>query len=181
IANPKNYSAVDIEHLYIRRTKISPEVRDQIGNRWADRGPSVPLRCPATSMEETIFAELTDVWLAGKWSDEPLRGQERLFPYTLLKSFLSSHRALAETVKERLKKVAGVEHTALERLAELTTGMSDADSAKLARLVAELKAIGVGPGSTARAVVFSERLPTLKWLAKVVPGVLGLKPNAVSL
>ena len=46
-----------------------------------------------------------------------------------------------------------------------------ADSAKLRRLIAELRDIGVGPGSTARAVVFSERVPTLKWLAEVVPAM----------
>jgi SNF2 family DNA or RNA helicase len=31
IADPKDYSAADIEHLYLRRTKVSPEVSDQIG------------------------------------------------------------------------------------------------------------------------------------------------------
>jgi ERCC4-related helicase len=181
IADPKNYSAKDIERLYLRRTKISPEVRDQIGNRWADRGPSVPLPCPATLVEEKIFAELTEVWLAGAWGDGPPRGQDRLFPYTLLKSFLSSHRALAATVAERLKKAAGSERIALQRLAELTGQMSNKDSAKLTRLVDELRRIGVGPGSDTRVVVFSERVPTLKWLAEVVPRQLGLKPGAVRL
>ncbi len=181
IADPKNYSAKDIERLYLRRTKISPEVRDQIGNRWADRGPSVPLECAATDREEDIFAELTEVWLAGTWGDGPLRGQDRLFPYTLLKSFLSSHRALAATVSERLKKAAGSERIALQRLAELTGHMSNQDSAKLTRLVAELRTIGVGPGSDTRVVIFSERVPTLKWLAEVVPRQLGLKPGAVRL
>ena len=179
IADPNDYSAANIEHLYIRRTKISPEVRDQIGNRWADRGPSVPLHCSATPAEEKVFAELTEVWLAGQWTDEPLRGQDRLFPYTLLKAFLSSHRALDATVKARLKGAAGPERAALERLAGLTTAMSDADSAKLRCLTDELRDIGIGPGSTARAVVFSERVPTLKWLAEVVPAALKLKPGAV--
>ena len=92
-------------------------LRDQIGDRWADRGPSLPVQCPATSAEELIFAELTEVWLAGKWSDEPLRGLDRLFPYTLLKSFLSSHRGLAETVAARRRKAAA---TGTERDASFT-------------------------------------------------------------
>ncbi|MCW6003761.1 DEAD/DEAH box helicase [Micromonospora sp. CPCC 205371] len=179
IADPKNYEAKDIAHLYLRRTKISPEVRDQIGDRWADRGPSQPLHCVATDAEERIFSELTEVWLAGKWSDQPLRGMDRLFPYTLLKSFLSSHVALAATVAERRKKATGAEDAALARLAELSSAMSDNDSAKLERLVTELKEIGVKPGSATRAVVFSERVPTLKWLATVVPGRLGLGSAAV--
>ncbi|MEU7994736.1 helicase-related protein [Micromonospora sp. NPDC049060] len=179
IANPKDYRADDIAHLYLRRTKISPEVRDQMGDRWADRGPSEAAYCPATPIEEQVFDELTDVWLAGKWSDEAITGQHRLFPYTLLKSFLSSHRALHETVTNRRRKATGAERAALDRLAELTSAMTEADSSKLTHLVAELRKIGVGRGSDTRAVVFSERVPTIKWLAEVVPGLLGLKPAAV--
>ncbi|MCZ7374900.1 helicase-related protein [Micromonospora sp. WMMC250] len=179
IANEKDYQARDIAHLYLRRTKISPEVRDQIGDRWADRGPSQALHCEASDREERVFDELTDVWLAGKWSDEPVTGQHRLFPYTLLKSFLSSHRALHETVTNRRKKATGTERAALDRLAELTSAMTDQDSSKLQRLVDELRDIGVGKNSSTRAVVFSERPPTIKWLAEVVPGLLGLRPNAI--
>ncbi|MEH0972798.1 helicase-related protein [Micromonospora sp. CPCC 205546] len=179
IANPKDYRADDIAHLYLRRTKISPEVRDQMGDRWADRGPSQAVHCPATPIEEQVFDELTDVWLAGKWSDETITGQHRLFPYTLLKSFLSSHRALHETVTNRRRKATGAERVALDRLAELTSAMTDADSSKLTHLVAQLREIGVGRGSDTRAVVFSERVPTIKWLAEVVPGMLGLKSAAV--
>ncbi|MFY1668990.1 helicase-related protein [Plantactinospora sp. WMMB334] len=180
ITDPDDYSAADIAHLYLRRTKISPEVRDQIGTRWADRGPSRALHCPASDAEERIFAELTEVWLAGEWTDGPIRGQERLFPYTLLKSFLSSHVALAATVRNRSAKAAGRERMALDRLAELTAAITDDDSGKLATLVEVLRdEIGVGPGSPVRAVVFSERVPTLKWLAEVVPRRLGLKPSAV--
>lgn len=179
IANERDYEARDIAHLYLRRTKISPEVRDQIGDRWADRGPSQAVHCPAGPIEEQIFAELTDVWLAGKWSDEAITGQHRLFPYTLLKSFLSSHRALHETVTNRRKKATGAERAALDRLAELTSAMTDRDSSKLQKLVGELKKIGVGKGSDTRAVVFSERVPTITWLAEVVPGMLGLTPSAV--
>ncbi|MEO3777291.1 DEAD/DEAH box helicase [Micromonospora sp. B11E3] len=179
IANEKEYEAKDIAHLYLRRTKISPEVRDQIGDRWADRGPSQAVPCAASDREEQIFDELTDVWLAGKWSDEAITGQHRLFPYTLLKSFLSSHRALHETVTNRRKKATGTERAALDRLAELTSAMTDRDSSKLQALVDELTEIGVGRGSDTRAVVFSERVPTIKWLAQVVPGMLGLKPGAV--
>ncbi|MEV4846673.1 helicase-related protein [Micromonospora matsumotoense] len=179
IANEKDYQASDIAHLYLRRTKISPEVRDQIGDKWADRGPSQALHCPASPIEEQIFGELTDVWLAGRWTDEAITGQHRLFPYTLLKSFLSSHRALHETVTNRRKKATGTERAALDRLAELTRAMTDRDSSKLQKLVEALREIGVGRGSDTRAVVFSERVPTIKWLAEVVPGMLGLKPTAI--
>jgi hypothetical protein len=154
IADPKDYTAADITHLYLRRTKISPEVRDQIGDQWADRGPSTPLHCAASQPEEKVFAELTDTWLAGQWRGAPATGQDRLFPYTLAKSFLSSHHALAATVAARSRKASGTELAALNRLAALTADITDEDSSKLHRLIDELTRIGVGPGSATRAVVF---------------------------
>jgi ERCC4-related helicase len=185
IANRDSYQPADIEHLYIRRTKISPEVRDHVQDNWADRGPSVPIRCRATPVEERIFAELTEHWLA-EGSQLSAGGDRRLFPYNLMKSFLSSHRALGDTVTARLKTLAGnaterdtePERVALERLRDLTEEVTDDDSAKLAALVTKLQEIGVGPGSPARVVVFSERVPTLKWLAAVLPGRLRFRGKA---
>ncbi len=189
IRDPKAYSAADIEHLYLRRTKVSPEVRDQIGDRWADREAPQPIHCPATPAEEAVFAELTDRWLAG-----PADGtRDRLFAYTLLKAFLSSHRALAETVHNRLKATGagGGEHEALLRLAALADEIGSveknptepdrpsadrpkaAQPAKLTALIARLREAGVGASDT-RVVIFSERVATLKWLAKVVPPLLGV-------
>ncbi len=198
IVDVENYAKEDIEHLYLRRTKISPEVRDEISNEWAERGPSVPLRCPATAAEEKIFAELTEVWLPPEGAPDgvaevtagrqpastvstlntasAVSRERRLFPYTLLKAFLSSHHALAQTVDTRLRSAGctdAQERSALGRLRTLAAAMTDADSAKLAALLRELRQIGAGPGSQVRVVVFSERVATLKWLADVVPAALG--------
>ena len=101
IADPRHYEPKDIEHLYIRRTKISPEVTNEIGDKWKPRGPSVPLHCPATPAEERVFTELTRSWLD---PESPARRARRpgatgLFAYTLLKAFLSSHKALAQTAR----------------------------------------------------------------------------------
>ena len=94
IADKRHYEAKDIEHLYIRRTKISPEVTNEIGGKWRERGPSQAVRCPATPKEERVFDELTATWLG---SHAPgVTSERRLFPYTLLKAFLSSHKALAQ-------------------------------------------------------------------------------------
>ena len=117
------------------------------------------------------------MWLIGRWRDGPIRGQDRLFPYVLLKAFLSSRDALAATVKARLGKATGREHEALLRLRDLAKEMTDDDSAKLAALVAQLRAIGIGPRSATRAVVFTESVPTLRWLAAVLPGRLGLRDS----
>ncbi|MGK5638821.1 DEAD/DEAH box helicase [Streptomyces sp. URMC 126] len=185
IRDPENYRAADIEHLFIRRTKISREVREQMKGQWADRGPSHSVHCPATPAEEKIFEELAAVWLPGDGG--PSVSSVPLFPYTLLKSFLSSHAALRATVSARIKTLekkddprgTAAELSALHRLAELAADLTKADSAKLAALVRQLREeIGVGPGSEERVVVFSERVQTLEWLAEVLPAALGFKGRA---
>lgn len=184
IADETRYSAKDIDHLYLRRTKISPEVRDRMGGKWPDRGPSVPVRCTATAAEEKVFEELTQVWLAGdqRAGGAVVDAKNRLFPYTLLKSFLSSHVALATTVGKRLKNAKDSrEIDALKALQGLAAQVTDDDSAKLTALITQLGEIGVSPRSDTRVVVFSESVPTLEWLKKVVPAKLGLKDDAVEI
>ena len=175
IADDRNYAAKDIAHLYIRRTKISKEVTNEIGGKWRERGPSQAIRCPASQAEEDVFAELTRVWLADPAVAPGAGTDRRLFPYTLLKTFLSSHKALAVTARKRAKNTGDeTERAALTRLAALADRVTDDDSAKLTALVATLREIGVGPYSATRAVVFSESVPTLEWLRQTLPGQLGL-------
>jgi ERCC4-related helicase len=176
IADPKHYAAKDIAHLYLRRTKISPEVSNEIGTKWRERGPSDAIRCHASAAEEAVFAELTNVWLHNPANAPGSGGDRRLFPYTLLKTFLSSHKALAATARKRAKSDSADsgERIALERLADLADEVTDGDSAKLGALVTRLTEIGVGPKSVTRAVVFSESVPTLEWLHKKLPALLGL-------
>ncbi|MBO8190359.1 DEAD/DEAH box helicase [Streptomyces oryzae] len=184
IRDPERYRAKDIEHLFIRRTKVSPEVRDAMHGQWADRGPSQAIHCAASPAEEQIFEELAQTWL-------PADGRKSvtdvaLFPYTLLKSFLSSHKALKATVATRTKTLEKrntpeadrTEVEALERLGALAAKVTEKDSAKFRALVEQLKEIGVGPGSDTRVVVFSERVQTLEWLRDAVPAALGFKGQA---
>jgi len=183
IADDARYNAKDIEHLYIRRTKISPEVTNEIGGKWPERGPSQSLRCPASVAEEAVFKELTTVWLTEDGTAPGSGGDRRLFPYTLLKAFLSSHKALAKTARKRAANSNdGAERAALSQLATLADHVHDDDSAKLGRLVEHLKDIGVGPHSAIRAVIFSESVPTLDWLKSTLPAKLGLtQPGQVDL
>ncbi|MEU1786227.1 helicase-related protein [Streptomyces sparsogenes] len=185
IRDPENYRADDIKHLFIRRTKISPEVREQMKGQWADRGPSRSVHCPATPAEEKIFEELASVWLPRDGGTSV--SSVPLFPYTLLKSFLSSPAALKATVSARVKTLekkddprgTAAELAALERLSELAADLTEADSAKFSALVRVLKEeIGVGPTSDERVVVFSERVQTLQWLAQMLPAELGFKGRA---
>jgi ERCC4-related helicase len=184
IRDPEHYRAEDIKHLFIRRTKVSPEVREQMKGQWADRGPSRSIRVTATPAEEKVFEELAAVWLPSDGSKSV--SDVPLFPYTLLKSFLSSHTALKATVTTRIKTLekkntpesTAAERAALHRLLELASGMTEADSGKFRALLDQLREIGVGPKSDTRVVVFSERVQTLEWLARVVPQALGFKGRA---
>jgi hypothetical protein len=79
IADRHHYEPKDVEHLYIRRTKVSPEVTNEIGAKWAERGPSVPIRCQATPPEERVFEELR-VPEEGRRPGEDLIRRERIGP-----------------------------------------------------------------------------------------------------
>jgi ERCC4-related helicase len=188
IANPKQYERADIEHLFVRRHKTSPDVATEVGSNWADRHDPIPVRVPASPDEEAVIEELAEAWLYPRGGRPPNRGGEPLFPYTLLKAFLSSHHALAETIGNRRKRLA--EHVphdndarredeALARLDALVDHVDDSTAGKLSALVRELQAVGVGPKSATRAVIFSERHATLEWLHRALPGLLRLHPDAV--
>ncbi|MGW2782302.1 SNF2-related protein [Streptomyces populi] len=201
VKDARNPKAEELDHLMLRRTKVSDEVAKQLKDHWAPRGCSRPVRCQANKLEEEVFEELARHWL--KQPDAQAGTEDRLFPYVLLKSFLSSHRALFVTARQRLIKTghrlpdrheivdappSGVEtHTpeaaSLLRLMELARAIERAAggedgltaTSKLAGLVEELRRIGVGAGNVPRAVVFSERRETLDWLGGVLPPLLGWK------
>ena len=187
IADSKQYTADDIKHLYVRRHKNSPAVEHEVGASWANRRPLEGVRVAATAAEEAVLHELHDVWMHPAAGQSPVSGEaQRLFPYTLLKAFLSSHRALAETISNRANTIAkkadpkrDIEAAALARLAELNDAIGDHTAGKLQGLAAQLAKIGVGPKSDTRVVIFSERHATLEWLAAALPAMSGLKANQI--
>ncbi|QEC47298.1 DEAD/DEAH box helicase [Baekduia soli] len=188
IADPKSYKREDIEHLYIRRFK--KDVAAEVGHQFPDRLPPKPIAVPASPRENAVIAELAGAWLYPGAGGSPVSGKgSRLFPWTLLKAFLSSHVALRDTILERRKKLSPAvgqteeqerEDGALAELAALNDQIDDDSSAKLRRLIDELKTLGVGPRSTERVVVFSERIATLHWLAETVSKALKLPDKAVA-
>ncbi|HIY40530.1 MAG TPA: DEAD/DEAH box helicase [Candidatus Nocardiopsis merdipullorum] len=196
IADASSYEIKDLEHLYIRRTKTDPEVQDSLKGVWADRGPSQPVFAQAGDKEIAVFEALADRWIP-RDPDAPSVCGQQLVAYNLFKAFLSSHKALQESIETRIdtldKPVRGTpgqdptaaesarraERKALIDLRALAGRIEDEDSAKLRALVRELKELGVGPGSDTRVVIFSERVATLTWLARTVPKLLGFTPRKV--
>ncbi|SPE99498.1 RNA polymerase-associated protein RapA [Streptomyces sp. MA5143a] len=190
IADSSSYDVKDLGHLYIRRTKTDREVRDSLKGEWADRGPSCPVLAKATAKEEAVLEELAARWIPR----DPAASSvcvDSMVAYNLLKAFLSSHRAFQVSVAARTKTLEKplkgrkgqdpaqleaarqIERKAIVDLARLANDLGDDDSSKLEALIEVLKEIGVKPGSDTRVVVFSERIPTLKWLAETVPERLG--------
>ena len=163
--------------LIIRRHRNSPEVSSIVGNNWAVRAEPNNILVDASPEENAVADELHYSWIANSVSSD------RLFPWTLVKAFLSSPAALTETVTNRLKKTSEhtPEHQALQRLSDLTTTITPKKSAKYQRLVDYLKSIGVAKGSTMRVVVFSERVATLTWLAQHLAKDLKLAKGSIAI
>ncbi len=180
-------NAKEIEHLVIRRHRHSPEVESVVGADWAERQPPHNVLVPANPAENAIARELEDVWLWPEKGASPYSGKNSaLFPWTLAKAFLSSPAALQESIKERTNRLgpdskADVERAALQRLMDLTEEALAQPSAKYTALVEHLESTGVGKNSPKRAVVFAERVKTLRWLAEKLPKDLGLPADAVEI
>ncbi|WP_366918076.1 helicase-related protein [Acidipropionibacterium jensenii] len=161
----------DLASLVVRRHRNSEEVARVVGGEWAERQPMDNRLIAASPAEDAVAAELADTWLHPASGTSPYTGQSSLFPWTLAKAFLSSPAALHETIASRLtstgKKMENLpgpaEISALATLQELNDAALD-HSAKYDALVDYLRSITIGRRSPERAVVFSERVPTLHWL-----------------
>lgn len=163
----------EAKRLIIRRHRYSPEVAREVGAQWAERKEPQNLLVEASGAENDIADELADVWLhPGEGQASPYSGDNKgLFPWTLAKAFLSSPKALRQTVRERIKRLSPDptearerEIQALRNLERLADAALNHPSAKYARLLEYLNQIGIKSGSEMRVVVFSERVATLSWL-----------------
>nr|WP_314034799.1 DEAD/DEAH box helicase [Dietzia sp. CH92] len=169
----------DLQPLIIRRHRHSPEVDGEVGAQWAVRAEPNNILVPASPQETALARELRDTWT--RPGVQPPSGDNRLFPWTLAKAYLSSPAALIESVTNRRKNASGpVELAALDRLEELAEQVTPASSAKYQRLLAYLREIGISPRSDQRVVIFSERVRTLHWLAENLAKDLKLKSDAVA-
>lgn len=178
----------EVQRLIIRRHRHSPEVAREVGQQWAERMPPQHFLVDASPAEDAIADELAEVWLHPGDDGSPYSSDNKgLFPWTLAKAFLSSPAALHETVRERNRRLGqhptlpqAREREALQRLEALAQQALDEPSAKYAKLVDYLKQIGIGPSSAERAVVFSERVPTLHWLREQLMRDLTLNDHQVA-
>ncbi|WP_259365273.1 DEAD/DEAH box helicase [Flaviflexus equikiangi] len=167
--------------LIIRRHRHSAEVSPFVGDKWAVRDEPQNILVPASNIENNIAQELHDTWIRPAKGHS---GRDALFPWVLVKAFLSSPAALAETLKNRLKNVTGSgyeEESNLKHLITMNDELTPATSAKYQELLSTLKKIGVSKSSPTRVVIFSERVATLHWLQENLARDLKMKAGAVDI
>lgn len=163
------------DSLVIRRHRGSEEVAQVVGEKWATRAaPRIEL-VDASPAEDAVAGELQRRWIEGRVAEN------QLFAWTLVKAFLSSPAALAQTIEERQRRSSNAaEIQALDDLATLNEAVTSSTSAKLDRLLAYLREIGVGHAKPERVVIFSERVATLNWLASALTEALGLGRDEIA-
>ena len=188
VAPDGTFTKDDVASLLIRRHRHHPEVAAEVGSDWAERAEPIHRLVAPSAAEDAVAQELSQVWLHPADGGSPYSGQTTaLFPWTLAKAFLSSPAALGESIKQRRAKLNnGVpaqarELSALNTLDELNAQALNDSAGKQAALVERLKDIGVSAKSSTRAVVFAERVATLRWLKAHLPTALGLKAENVAM
>ncbi|MBO0854416.1 MAG: DEAD/DEAH box helicase [Nocardia sp.] len=189
VAADGSFTKDDVQSLLIRRHRHHSEVAAEVGSDWAERADPVHRLIAPSSAEERVAQELSQVWLHPESGRSPYSGDTKaLFPWTLAKAFLSSPAALRESINQRRTKLREegspdqrTELEALTTLADLNDKAFTESSGKQAALIDRLAEIGVGAKSSTRAVVFAERVATLKWLVDLLPTALGLKPQNVAM
>jgi superfamily II DNA or RNA helicase len=191
VAADGSFTKEDVQSLLIRRHRHHEEVAAEVGSDWAERAEPVHIPVTPSAAEDAVAQELSQVWLHPQVGSSPYSGETKgLFPWTLAKAFLSSPAALRESINQRSEKLrkAGLntpeertEYAALTTLGDLNDKAFTESAGKQAALVDRLRAIGVGPKSSTRAVVFAERVATLKWLTDGLPAALGLKPENIAM
>ena len=178
-----------VQRLILRRHRNSPEVAREVGADWAEHEEPNNIAVNPSKEENAVLTELEATW-TGKGVTPPTKSH--LFPWTLMKAFLSSPAAFEETIDNRLKTIGysaansaaytdNPEVKALLRLCALNSKIATQDSNKFAALISYLKQIGVGPRKSRRVVIFSERVATLHWLAENIKKHLKLPKAAVEI
>ncbi|MCX7492943.1 helicase-related protein [Corynebacterium sp. P6129] len=166
-----------VDRLVIRRHRNSPEVAAVVGDKWAKRSAPNNILIDPSPQELAVARELKETWTGAN----PPCGTDHLFPWTLIKAFLSSPAALAQSVGQRLtKNPTGAEQQALDRLKSLSDELDASTSNKFRALLDYLEEIGVNNRSSMRVVIFSERVATLTWLEKELTRALKLKAGQIA-
>ncbi|WKD60150.1 RNA polymerase-associated protein RapA [Corynebacterium ciconiae DSM 44920] len=170
--------------LIIRRHRNSTEVASVVGDKWAIREEPTNILIEASEDENAVARELNETWVSTKLAGD-------LFPWTLVKAYLSSPAALLETIDNRIRTLtntqsptadtnAATQVQSLQHLRELAERVTPDNSNKYFHLVDYLaNEVDIKKGSSQRVVIFSERVATLHFLEENLTKDLKLGKGAV--
>ena len=183
IANPHDYQKEDINGLCVRRFK--KDIKAQVFGSFKERIVSIE-KCDATAAEERAFDVFAEMSLDMD-ADQP-QHSGRLFKTSLEKSMFSSPAACVKSIEERLKKFYKKYPTgnikdihALEELKESLEAVT-ADSFSRYRKLKSLltdEDYGWTADTNDRVVIFTERIETMRFLARHLRADLRLADNAI--
>ena len=185
IADPHNYEKEDIKGLFIRRFK--KDIEHQVEQKFKERVIHRE-HIDASAKEEQAFEALTDLTFTKL--DEG-RGAGQLFRTTLEKALLSSPEACLETIQNRIKKTEEKDDPAFEEDLKSLYDFEDAleqispdqfsKYQHLLELLNDEARFGWDPEQPDdRVVIFTERIKTMKFLAKQLTKDLDLPEEAVT-
>lgn len=186
ISNPDDYGPKDIQGLFIRRFK--KDIKDQVAGAFQERVISVAKRA-ASPEEERAFEAFTSMKFTRL--DQRRAGGD-LFKTTLEKSLFSSPAACLETIQSRVERLKAEDAegfapdiSSLEALAIELRKLSRATFTKYQELLRVIrdKQHGLswsGDKSGDRLVIFTERIPTLKFLRESLREDLNLHETEVA-
>lgn len=171
IANPEVYTKDDIKGLCIRRFK--KDVKDQMGGKYLERTVNL-VSCAASPKEEAVFDIFAQMQL--EMDKSKPKGTGQLFKTSLEKSLFSSPKACLKSVEERLNKLrrkypnGEIKDIALlEELRDALVLVESQDFSRYTSLLVLLKSkeYNWNPKTVDdRIVIFTERIETMKFLAK---------------
>ena len=187
IANPEEYGPGDIKGLFIRRFK--KDIQDQVEHAFKEREIS-KAGCMATAVEENAYDVLTSL----KFTRMDKKGSQQLFRTTLEKALFSSPAACLQTIHNRINRIkdnvdadTAADIRKLEAFADAVSAITPEHFSKYRKLVTILndkKSAFGWPGKKAkddRLVIFTERIETLRFLEKHLPGDLNLDSKHVAI
>ena len=171
IANPEEYTKDEVKGLCIRRFK--KDVKNQMGGKYLERTVNL-VSCEASQKEEAVFDIFAQMQL--EMDTNKQKGTGQLFKTSLEKSLLSSPQACLKSVEERLKKLHQKypngeikDIVLLEELRDALATVEPHDFSRYTSLLDLLKSTEYNWNPKTvddRIVIFTERIETMKFLAK---------------
>lgn len=171
IANPEEYSKEDIKGMFIRRFK--KDVKNQMGGKYLERTVDL-VNCEASPKEEAVFDIFARMQL--DMDTSKVKGTGQLFKTSLEKSLFSSPKACLKSVEERLRKLRNKypngeirDISLLEELRDALVLVEPHDFSRYNKLLELIRSseYNWSPKSVDdRIVIFTERIETMKFLAK---------------